>query len=137
MQVLRKFILRWLRVSLACYSSLYSNFIKLLLSLGFHLPSTFHIQKGITSLHVDSLRSYMHAVHTYFYSCESLSPGSCSEKPQRECCWQEAAALHLSIKVTKNIMWLSSASSCFELSPHSAPNVLISVCSIRFYTFYI
>lgn len=40
-----------------------------------------------------------------------LSPGSSSRKPQRGSCWQEAAVLHLSVKVSRNTMWLSSAPS--------------------------
>lgn len=38
-----------------------------------------------------------------------LRCGNRPGKPQRESCWQEAAALHLSLKVSENTMRLSSA----------------------------
>lgn len=38
-----------------------------------------------------------------------LRSGNRPGKPQRESCWQEAAALHLSLKVSENTMRLSSA----------------------------
>lgn len=47
-----------------------------------------------------------------------LSAGSSSREPQRESCWQEAAAPHLSVKVSENTMWLSSALSS-HLPPYS------------------
>lgn len=49
-----------------------------------------------------------------------LRPGNSSRKPQRECCWQEAAALHLSVKVSKYTMWLSSPPSSLFTSLHTS-----------------
>lgn len=72
-----------------------------------------------------------------------LSPGTSSRKPQRESCWQEAAALHLSVKVSKNTMWLSSAlSSVFTSPPSLSPPLQLFfsstfLLSIPFHSFSI
>lgn len=75
-------------------------------------------------------------------SVNHLSPGGGSRKPQSKSCWQEAAALHLSVKVSVNTMCLSSAlssllTSVLTLTYPLRPSVLsISYIADSFYILF-
>lgn len=113
----------WLSVSLACYcffSSYPPRALIITSSPSFSLfPSSLPLICTETHTHTESTcwlkgspSAQTHIQYTHTTApVNHLSPGSSSRKPQRGSCWQEAAVLHLSVKVSRNTMWLSSAPS--------------------------